>query len=83
MIELSELVHHPFFWADTLVAFAAAFMLYVHLIWGYIAWISDFEKYSWQGRIAAICGILVAGYYLFIYNSLYGEAYSRWLSMIF
>ena len=83
MIELSKLIHYPFFWADTLISWAAAYILYVHLTWGYIAWISDFEKYSWNGRIAAICGILVSGYCLIIYNSLYGEAYSQWLSMIF
>ena len=83
MIELAELTHHLFFWVDTLVAFAAAFMLYVHLTWGYLSWIAEFEKYSWQGRMSAVCGILVSGYCLLIYNSLYGEAYREWLSMIF
>lgn len=83
MIELFELIHHLFFWVDTLVAFSAAYMLYVQLVWWYLSWIAEFEKYSWKGRMSAVCGILVSGYCLLIYNSLYGEAYREWLSMIF
>lgn len=83
MIELAELAQQMFFWMDTLVAFAAVFMLYVNLIWGYLSWIAEFEKYSWNGRMTAVCGVIVSGYYLCIYNALYGEVYREWLSMTF
>lgn len=83
MIDLSELIHYPFFWIDTLVSFSAAYMLYLHLTWFYTAWFAEFNNYSWNGRIAVVCGLIVSGYCLVIYNSLYGEAFNRWLSMIF